>query len=154
ASPEELAKASPKDPDGLLALARKLHQRWGELAAAERSSSPLNAPLSAAVRDALSVITETVNLAGRLDLLLISVDLALAANPPDLDRARKALGEAQALSTKRPSGDAGIIELRFRQFQLARAVGDKAVAREHASWLVAQPGAASRERACLTVLAE
>ncbi len=133
---------------------RKLHERFSRLGAAERAGSPLTESLATAVRDALSQIQGDSNPSGRLDLLLISVDLALAADPPERERARAALAEARALAAKLPGGDLGIIECRFRQFQLARADGDQAAVRDHAAWLLAQPGAASHERACLTALAE
>jgi tetratricopeptide (TPR) repeat protein len=153
-STEDLAKDSAKDPATRLAIAKKLHKSWGALAAVDRAASPQTASLSAVVGEALAQIQGDANPGGRFDLLMMSVDLALAANPPDRERARAALNEAQALSVKRPPGDPGIIEDRFRRFQLARADGDAAAVREHATWLVAQPGAASHERACLTALAE
>jgi tetratricopeptide (TPR) repeat protein len=153
ASPEDLAKNSAKDAATQLAIARKLHQRWAELTAADRAGSPLTASIAAVLGEALPQVRGDTDPGGRLDLLLISVDLALAANPPDRERARAALNEAHALSAGRPSGDPGIVEYHFRRFQLARADGDAAAVREHASWLV-QNGAAAHERACLTALAE
>ena len=94
------------------------------------------------------------NPAGRLHLLLIGVDLALAADPPDRDRARALVNEAMALLAKLPPADPTNIEVRFRRFQLARADGDGPSVREHARWLIDHPGADSHERACLTALAE
>ncbi len=154
ASPEELTKDPAKDGATQLAIARKLHERWVVLAAADRASSPLTESLATVLRDALPQVRGDADPGGRLDLLLFSVDLALAANPPDRERARTALNEAQALAAKRKAGDPGTIEYRFRRFQLARADGDSAAIREHATWLVEQPGAAAHERACLTALAE
>ena len=154
ASPEELTKDPAKDAPTQLAIARKLHERWVALTAADRASSPLTESLATVLREALPQIRGDADPGGRLDLLLFSVDLALAANPPDRERARAAVNEAQALAAKRKAGDPGTIEYRFRRFQLARADGDSAAIREHATWLVGQPGAAAHERACLTALAE
>ena len=154
ASPEELTKDPAKDAPTQLAIARKLHERWVALTAADRASSPLTESLATVLREALPQVRGDADPGGRLDLLLFSVDLALAANPPDRERARVALSEAQALAAKLPAGDPGTIEYRFRRFQLARADGDSAAVREHATWLVGQPGAAVHERACLTALAE
>ena len=133
---------------------RKLHERWGELTAAERPNSPQTATLDTAVRDALTRINADTDPAGRLDLLLIKVDLALAANPPDRNRAWGALVAATPLVAKLPSGDPRIAEERFRRLQVARVDGDLAAVREQARWLVDHPGNSSHERAALTALAE
>jgi tetratricopeptide (TPR) repeat protein len=154
ATAEELTRDAGKDPATSLALVRKLHQRWGELPAAERLNSPQTATLDTAVRAALARIDAATDPAGRLDLLLIEIDLALAANPPDRDRARATLAEATPLVAKLASGDARIAEERFRRLQLARVDGDLTAVREQARWLVDHPGNSSHERAALTALAE
>ncbi len=154
ASPQDVKRGATDDPAVLLVEARELHRRWVALPAGERSASPLTASLAALVRDALARIGADADPAGRLDVLLIEADLALAASPPDGARARPALVEAARLAAKLPPGDPRIAEERFRRFQLARADADASAIREHARWLVDHPGAAGHERAGLSALAE
>jgi tetratricopeptide (TPR) repeat protein len=154
ATAEELARETAHDAATSLALVRKLHQHWGELPAADRLKSPQTAKLDAAVRDALTRVNAATDPGGRLDLLLIKIDLALAADPPDRDGARTTLAEATPLVAKIPAGDARIPEERFRRLQVARVSGDLATVREQAHWLVDHPGNSSHERAALTALAE
>jgi len=154
APPEELTRERPKDPASQLTIARKLHHRWAELSAAERGSSPLTAALADIVRDALPQSSAANNPAGRIQLLLVGVDLALAAEPPDRERAGKLVNEASTLAAKLLGSDPAHTEVRFRQFQLARANNDRESVREHARWLLDHPGADSHARTCLTALAE
>jgi tetratricopeptide (TPR) repeat protein len=154
ASPEELTREPSKNAATQVAIARKLHGRWVELGAADRVKSPLSKSLATTVGDALPQVDAAKSPIERLHLLLIAADLALAADPPDRDRARVLVDEAGTILAKRPPPDPLAAEVRLRRFQLARADKDRQAIREHARWLIENAGARFHERACLTSLAE
>jgi tetratricopeptide (TPR) repeat protein len=137
-----------------LTLCRRLHERWSRLAPAQRRTAPAAGELRTAL-DALLARPET---AGHpevlLEGLLMAKDLALAADPPDWERARGLLEKADPLVKGLDPESQLAADAHYARFQRAQADRDDESLHAGAAWLKAHSRARGYERPVAAALAQ
>lgn len=160
ASPEELIRSlrrvEPESPNYLSSryeICLLEHQRWtaaqdaaDRLAVAGEVYQAVDAYLSAAKNGA--------DPAEKLRCLLLAAEVALAADPVDVERVRSYLDQATGLVGKLAATDALAADYHYRRLQLAARTGDDRHASEHAEWLAQHAAGSGYELPALVELAK
>jgi len=158
--PEELIRSlrrvEPESPHYLTSrceICLLEHQRW----TAARGTADRRAvagEVYQAVDAYLSAAKDGADPAEKLRCLLLAAEVALGADPVDVERVRSYLDQATALVGKLAATDTLAADYHYRRLQLAGETGDNRHASEHAEWLARHAAGSGYELPALVELAK